>query len=81
MDTDEETVVDELTELLLLSVPSVVPGDGIGWQDSGCSQWEVGEHSGGGLGKFNILLLVVLAFDFVSVLLDLLVEEPSVMRL
>lgn len=81
METEEETVVDELIELLL-SVPLLVPGE-IGWPDSGCSKQEEGEHSGGGLGKFNILL--VLACDFglvvtVSVLLDVLVEQLSVMK-
>lgn len=83
METDEDTVVDELIELLL-SVLLQAPGE-IGWQDSDCLQQEVGEYREGGLGKFNILLLVVLAFDFilvvtVSVLLELLVELLSVMR-
>lgn len=85
VETDEETVVDELTELLLsVDVPLLVPGE-IGWQDAGCSKQEDwGEHSwGGGLGKFNILL-VLLAFDFglvvtVSVVL-LDVELLSVMK-
>lgn len=81
METDEDTVVDELIELLL-PVTLLVP-DEIVWQDSGGSKQEEREHSGGELGKFNILL--VLAFDFglvatVSVLLDGLVEQLSVMK-